>query len=272
MWVDLHCHSVHSDGSESASSVAARAARRGVELLCLTDHDSCEGYAATVGACRHVMRGLELSCIEGGRTVHILVYDVARDDERWGRMEESLARMRARRKDRIREIAAELARLGMPIDIDAIIAAAGERSVGRPDVARALVRSGAVRSMDEAFERYLGDGKVADVPVGKISVAEGLALAGDAGGKMSLAHPHTLGDISEALVTRYRDHGLEGLECYYGTYTSRQRKRWLDVARKLDLVVTAGSDFHGRFTPQIPEPGISLPEPQAARLCQWLEL
>lgn len=272
MWIDLHCHSIHSDGSEPPEDVAARAARRGVELFCLTDHDSCKGYEATVGACSQVLRGLELSCNEAGRTVHILVYDAGRDDERWAVLEARLVELRRARHDRLRAIAAKLRDLGVGVDVEPIIASAAGRTVGRPDVARALVSTGAVTSMNQAFDRFLGDGKPADVPFERISVASGLDLGKRAGARMSLAHPHTLGNDAEILLRRHRHQGLEGLECYYGSYTSRQRRRWLALARKLDLVVTGGSDFHGLNMAQIPEPGIELPEHHARKLCRWLGL
>lgn len=272
MWIDLHCHSVCSDGSELPEVVAERARRRGVELFCLTDHDSCEGYGATAGSCPQVLRGLELSCSDKGRTVHILVYDVARDPERWAMLEQTLAGLRNARKDRLRVIAERLAGLGIEVDAEVIVAGAHGRSVGRPDIARALVHAGVVHSMDEAFERFLGDGKIADVPFERLSVQAALALGARAGARMALAHPHTLGDGAAELLRRHGHEGLEGLECYYGAYTEKQRKRWLTLARQLDLVVTGGSDFHGTSTPQIIEPGISLPAPHAERLLSWLEL
>lgn len=272
VWIDLHCHSTHSDGTESPESVAARAARRGVELFCLTDHDSCEGYAATLGACARVVRGLELSCSENGRTVHMLMYDAARDDARWAELEVRLHGLRLARHDRVRAIADKLRGMGVEVDPEPIIASADGRTVGRPDMARALVAAGAASSMNDAFDRFLGDGKPADVTFERISVASGLALGKSAGARMSLAHPHTLGHLAEELLRRHRALGLDGLECYYGAYSPRQRRRWLSLARNLDLVVTGGSDFHGTSMPQIVEPGIHLPEYHARKLLRWLEL
>jgi hypothetical protein len=272
VWVDLHCHSTHSDGTEPPEHVAARAARRGVELFCLTDHDSCDGYPATLGTCANVVRGLELSCSEGGRTVHVLLYDAARDDARWAELEIRLQGLRLARHDRMRVIADRLQSLGIRVDPEPIIASAAGRTVGRPDLARALVAAGAASSMNDAFDRFLGDGKPANVPFERISVASGLALGTSAGARMSLAHPHTLGHLVDDLLRRHRGQGLEGLECYYGAYTAKQRRRWLSLAKKLDLVVTGGSDFHGTSMPQIVEPGIQLPELHARRLQRWLGL
>lgn len=275
MWIELHCHSTCSDGSESPGDVAHRAARREVELFCLTDHDSCAGYPDTLGSCPRVLRGLELSCVDHGRTVHVLLYDATGDDSRWNEVEERLEIVRETRLHRLRAIAERLEQLGvsgMSASVEIIIANANGRTVGRPDIARTLLERGAVSTLDEAYRRFIGDGGVADVPVDRLSVADGLDLGQRAGARMSLAHPHTLGDHAVTLVRNHRDRGLEGLECYYGAYNNRQRRRWLSLAKKLDMVVTGGSDFHGTSTPQIAEPGISLPEAHAERLCEWLEL
>ncbi|MEM9490771.1 MAG: PHP domain-containing protein [Myxococcota bacterium] len=272
MRIELHCHSIHSDGSERPENVAARAARRGVELFCLTDHDSCGGYSATVGMCPVVLRGLELSCSAHDRSVHILCYDAARDDGRWSRLEDRLVELREARKKRLHAIAEKLAQLGVPIDIDPIIAASGGRSVGRPDLAQALVDQGRVATLDEAYRRYLGDGGAAYVGLSRLTVAEGLVLGRDAGAVMALAHPHTLGDLATTLVRRHRADGLDGLECYYGMYNSRQRRRWLNLANNLDMTITGGSDFHGDSTPQIAEPGIDLPDRYDDQLRAWLGL
>ena len=270
MRVELHCHSVHSDGSEPPEAVAERARLRGVELFCLTDHDNCDGYPATHDACPNVMRGLELSCHEGGRTVHLLLYDATHDDARWQELEDRLVSLRQARQRRLRAIAERLGQLGIHVDIESILAAASTRTVGRPDIAKALVAKGVVPSIDEAFRRYLADGGAANVPLSRLSVEEGLALGRAAGARMSLAHPHTLGDGAAALVSRHRRSGLDGLECFYGNYTSRQRKRWLRLARSQGLVVTGGSDFHGATMPQINEVGVDVPEPHASRLRAWL--
>jgi predicted metal-dependent phosphoesterase TrpH len=270
--IELHCHSTCSDGSEAPESVAERARQQGVELFCLTDHDSCDGYEATRAACPEVLRGLELSCHEEGRTVHLLVYDTARNDERWNELGARLEGAQSARRERLRAMAERLAELGAPVDVEPILASAGTRTVGRPDLAHALVASGHVANFGEAFARYLGDSAPAYLPMKRLSLAEGLDLGRAAGARMALAHPHTLGEYAAVLCQRYRRAGLDGLECFYGPYSPRQRRRWLLLAERYGLVVTGGSDFHGKATPQILEPGIDLPEQHAGRLRAWLGL
>lgn len=272
MLIDLHCHSIHSDGRDPPERVAWRAAESGVELFCLTDHDTCNGYEATVGTCPRVIRGVELSCSEDGRTVHLLLYDVADDPDRWHVLEHRLVQVREARKQRIRAIAARLADLGIVIDVDAIISEAGARTVGRPDIAHALVNAGIVSSPNEAFDRFLCDGGVADVPLSRLSLAQGLKLGALAGAKASLAHPHTLGHRVEALVARHRHLGLEGLECYYGKYDVRQRQRWLALARRHAMVATGGSDYHGEQRARGSSLGVVFPDEHAHRLLDWLQV
>jgi predicted metal-dependent phosphoesterase TrpH len=270
MRLELHCHSTFSDGSEPAQAVAERAQRAGLEIFCLTDHDTCAGFEATRAVLgERAMRGVELSCVEDGRTVHVLIYDVA-GDERWAVVEAKLAEVVSARRGRLRKIAARLEELGIRIDVDAILAGAGTRTVGRPDIARALVEVGAVRSKNEAFERYLHDGGPADVPVARVTVAEGLEIGRAAGARMSLAHPHTHGGKAWQILRRHKDQGLEGIEAFYGIYSKRERKEWLKLAADEGLVATGGSDFHGEMMPRVSDVGIDVPQPYASRLCEWL--
>lgn len=273
MRVDLHCHSTCSDGSHPPAEVAARARAQGVELFCLTDHDTLDGYAETRAALPDVpvLRGVELSCRHNTRTVHLLVYGV---DEGPGgaALQQRLADVLADRRVRLLAIVERLAELGVPLDQERVLRGAAGHTPGRPDVARALLEAGHVRSLREAFDRYLHDGGPADVAFARLSLEEGLQLGREAGAKMSLAHPHTL--RSYALVVelfrRHRDAGLEGIEALYGRYPAHERETWLRVARSFDLVVTGGSDFHGEAVPDVTQPGIDVPEPLAGRLRDWL--
>ena len=273
MRVDLHCHSTHSDGSFAADEVATRAGRTGVELFCLTDHDTLAGYEATRAAlpAATVLRGVELSCKHQTKTIHLLMYGV-QDGAGADALEQRLVGVQDDRRSRLRAICGRLDELGIHVDAEQILRDAAGRTPGRPDVARALLAVKAVRSLREAFERYLHDNGPADVAFARISLAEGLELGKAAGARMSLAHPHTL--RSPALVAdlyrRHRDDGLEGIEALYGRYSHAEREGWLRLARQFDLVVTGGSDFHGEAMPDVAQPGIELPEPYAARVCEWL--
>ena len=276
MRVELHCHSTYSDGTVAAREVARRAGERGVELFCLTDHDTVAGYDETLGELGdqcNVLRGLELSCRAAEQTIHLLIYGV-QDGPGLEALNDRLRIVNGDRRTRIVMICERLAKLGIDLDPEPILAKAVGRTPGRPDVARALMEAGVVKRFKEAFERFLRDGGPAYVAVDRITLEEGLALGRAAGARMSLAHPHTID--SYALVrdffVRLRGEGLEGIEALYGRYGRAEARGWLMLADELDLVVTGGSDFHGDIMPEVSRPGIELPEPHAARLCDWLGL
>tara|TARA_R110002096_G_scaffold171490_8_gene344666 strand:+ start:79185 stop:80009 length:825 start_codon:yes stop_codon:yes gene_type:complete len=269
MRIDLHCHSTHSDGILPAAEVAARAKDRGVEVFCLSDHDSCEGFEATRAVFPNAIRGVELSCTEEGKTVHILLYGLPGSD--WSVVETALTKQREVRRERVHIIAERLAALGATLDADAVL----ERhkgTVGRPHVAAELVRTGVVASRDEAFSRFLKDGGPGDVKVSRLTVADGLELAMAAGARASLAHPHLQGNRAEPLIARHREAGLSGLEVHYAIYPAKKRKTWAAMAKRHNMVGTAGSDFHGEGVTSVSKLGVDVPDDDAARLLDWLEI
>ncbi len=277
MRLELHCHSTHSDGSFTAAEVALAAVRTGVALFCLTDHDTCAGYGASAATvepvgCR-VLRGLELSCRHGNRTIHVLLYGV-QDGAGLDVLANRLDAIHRERRERIRAIVARLSRLGIELDEDAILTRTHGRTPGRPDVARELVARGHCASMPEAFARWLRDGGPADVPLERLGVLEGLELAAIVGAKASLAHPHTLGDVSivRDLFVRHREAGLRGIEAFYGAYSRPESAKWMTLAHELDLVATGGSDFHGEANPAVTQPGINLAPDVLGPLLVWLEV
>lgn len=274
MRLELHCHSTCSDGSQSPEALAEAAGDYGVELFCLTDHDNmagCERAAAALPGVRS-LRSLELSCKHAGRTVHLLIWGVGEGEGR-ARFEARLADLHRQRSARIVAICERLAELGVELDAQAILEASAGSTPGRPDVAKALVAAGVCSSMREAFDRFLKDDGPANVAIEGMSLEEGLAHGRACGARMALAHPHTLRKhaLVEALFSELREQGLEGIEAFYGSVSPARAEPWLRLARKHDLVVTAGSDFHGESkVGPARQVGIELPEPHAGRLREWL--
>ncbi|PRQ09579.1 PHP domain-containing protein [Enhygromyxa salina] len=281
MRLELHCHSTCSDGSLEPEQLAQALSEFGVELACLTDHDTtvgCDRLAAELtrtatgtGPAPRVLRGLELSSKHAGRTIHLLIWGVA-DGPGRDRLEHRLAVQLQRRRERIVAICDRFAGLGIALDPEPILAAAVGRTPGRPDVARALVEAGHCSSMRAAFDKYLRDNGPADVPIASLELGEALALGRAAGARMSLAHPHTLRHyaVVRELFIEFRDRGLEGIEAFYGQVSPTRAEPWLRLARELDLVPTAGSDFHGAALADIKRPGIEIPLAYAVRLREWL--
>jgi hypothetical protein len=271
MRFELHCHSTCSDGTEAPERVAARAAERGVEVFALTDHDTCAGTEAAALPSGRTLRAAEISCDEPstGRTIHVLAYD--RGGAGWADLETKLVSLRLARRNRMRVMGARLAQRGIRVDVEPLIAGAESsgRTLGRPDLARLMVAQGEVASVKEAFTRHLYDGGPVDVPHHALALPDALALGRAAGAAMSLAHPHLYDHLGIALLKQHRADGLVGVEAFYGVYDPRERARWVDLAAELDLVCTAGSDWHGPddATAQV---GIDVPDGHAGCLCDWL--
>ena len=265
MRFELHCHSTCSDGTEIAARVAARAAERNVAVFALTDHDTCAATGLPVEGARSI-RAVEMSCDDGGRTVHVLAYDRGGD---WASLEARLEVVRIARKNRLRVMAAKLVQRGIKIDVEPLLAEADRRSVGRPDLARAMVAAGAASSMKDAFSRHLFDGGPVDVPHSALPIVDGLAAGRAAGAAMSLAHPHLYDQRTAPMLKRLQSEGLTGLEAYYGVYDPRERSRWITLADQLGLVCTGGSDWHGPEESNGPV-GVDLPADRSDALLRWL--
>jgi predicted metal-dependent phosphoesterase TrpH len=271
MRFDLHCHSTRSDGIDPPERVVAAAGERACEVFALTDHDTCThgtGFAPGI----RVLHGVEISCddLDSGRTIHVLAYQ--RDGAAtagWHALEARLVTLGEARRNRLRVMAARLAQRGIRVDVEPLIADAAKtgRSVGRPDLARAMVACGAATSLKDAFSRHLYDGGPVDVPHHALSIADALALGRDANAAMALAHPHLYDALGVALLRRHRSEGLTGVEAFYAHYDEPERQRWLDLADELGLVCTAGSDSHDLTTAPL---GVDVTGDRATQLCAWL--
>ena len=255
--IDLHTHSDRSDGSESPERIVELAHLVGCRAVALTDHDTLDGLpgaAARAGELGiRLVPGCEVSCVPvAGGGVHVLVYFV---DDPTSPLGVELARLRHDRAERNDALVARLEELGIPVTLEAAAAHAGTASgVGRPHFAQAMVDVGVVDTVDEAFERFLGNGGSAYVPKGRLTVADVAGLARSSGGVAVLAHPFTIGLDGDALATAVRgmaDDGLVGLEAVYGRYSPRQRTDLGNLARRFGLVPTGGSDFHGATKPDL---------------------
>ncbi|MGA2836297.1 MAG: PHP domain-containing protein [Acidimicrobiales bacterium] len=255
--IDLHTHSDRSDGSETPERVVELAHEAGCSSVALTDHDTLGGLArAKVRADALGIRlvpGCEVSCVPiAGGGVHVLVYFV---DDPGSPLGAELTRLRADRRARNEALADRLQQLGIPVTVEMAAAHAGTSAgVGRPHFAQAMVDVGAVGSVDEAFERYLGNGATAYVPKGRLSVGDVCRLARDSRGVAVLAHPTTVGLVGHELadaVQGWAAEGLVGLEAIYGRYSPRTRTDMGNLARRFGLVATGGSDFHGATKPDL---------------------
>ena len=269
MRVELHCHTTRSDGADPPEVLHARAATRGLAVFAITDHDTVTPTALDGVRC---LRAAEVTCDDRGATLHVLAYD-RRGTADWAALEDELAAVRARRRDRLVAMADRLVRLGVPVDVAPLVADAERRAVGRPDLARAVVAAGKASSLKEAFARYLYDGGPVDLRHEPWPLADVLARGRAAGAAMSLAHPHHYdhGAGAADIVKRYRGDGLTGIEAFYGSYDNARRRRWIEVADELGVVCTGGSDWHGEDRPDLASAiGVEVPGRRADALLEWL--
>jgi predicted metal-dependent phosphoesterase TrpH len=251
--LDLHVHSTFSDGSESPRELAERGARAGIRALALTDHDNLRGAALFLEACRAQgiagLTGVEISAEVPDNTLHILGYGVDPADAELRRHLDQVLDGRAWRN---RQILEKLNALGLELSWEEVASCAGDDVVGRPHFAQALCKRGYVAGVPEAFQAYLAKGAPAYVDRYRLSPAEGIRLIRAAGGVAAMAHPFTWisdpAQLERALV-ELRSMGLGGIEAYYPEHSAEQTVAYLRLARRLNLLVTGGTDFHGAILP-----------------------
>jgi hypothetical protein len=251
MRIDLHTHSLVSDGTDSPAELVRKARAVGLDVVALTDHDTFDGLdeAAAEGERLGILlvRGMELSCSRRGDSVHVLAYGA---DPASPTLAAELARVRDGRLGRLAGVLAKLADLGVPVSEADVMAQVGDSpSVGRPHIADALIKAGHVRDRQEAFDRFLADGGPAHVHRYTIEVDRGIDLVHEAGGLAVIAHPWGRGreyvlpsNVLEALV---RDHGLDGIEVDHQDHDAETRQRLRTLADGLGLLATGASDYHG---------------------------
>ncbi|CAA9536513.1 MAG: FIG00031715: Predicted metal-dependent phosphoesterases (PHP family) [uncultured Thermomicrobiales bacterium] len=245
--VDLHAHTTVSDGMLAPAALVQEAARRGLRVLGITDHDTVGGLdeaeteAGRLGLT--LVPGIELGSDGGGtgHEIHVLGYFVERRDPGFLDALDGLA---ARRRERVDRIIQRLAEVGAPVAAERVAEISGTGSVGRPHVARAMVEAGHVPDLPAAFDRFLASGRPAYVPRHPFSPEDAVRLVRDAGGVPVLAHPLTTGDV-EATVDRLVKVGLKGMEVYYGAYPPETQTALRAIADEKGLVPSGGSDFHG---------------------------
>ena len=253
--VDLHSHTTASDGTLAPRDLVRLAARRGVTVLAITDHDSTEGLAEAMDEARAhagmtIVPGLEINCdVERGE-VHVLGLCV---DWRAEWFQTFLTEQRRERAARVERICARLAELGVPLTPAEVFEVVKEGSAGRPHVAQAMVNRGYVRSVKEAFARYLRAGGPAHVTRKRLTPAEAVTIIRRARGVPVLAHPG-LGD-HDGLIPDLVAAGLMGIECWYHEHSAGQTAKYLELCRRHGLVATGGSDYHGPHVGRPNEPG-----------------
>ncbi|MBQ9635741.1 MAG: PHP domain-containing protein [Acidaminococcaceae bacterium] len=241
---DLHIHSTYSDGVYTTGELAKMARAAGITVIALTDHDTLLGLpemektASEFGL--DFIPGVEFSTRWKNRQIHILGYGIEQHN---ALLLERLADVRNARRTRLQKIITRLHEMGM--DVDVPVPEEGHRAVGRPHIARAMVAQGYVKTVQEAFDLYIGEGKPAYQPQTKMTPSEAVHIIHQAGGLAIQAHPEEIGD-RELALNLLRTLPYDGIEVYHPSAKDpAAQSYWLHVATERNLLVTGGSDFHG---------------------------
>lgn len=246
--IDLHCHSTASDGDLSPTELIRRACDKGVTALALTDHDTLSGLAeariAAAEAGLHLIPGMEVSCVWRKVTLHVVALNFGFDN---AVMQELEQRQLAARRARAESIAAVLITKKLPDLLADAIAKAQSGIPGRPHFAQAMIERGIVKSMDEAFKKYLGAGKVGDVQSGWMSLQEVMPILNEAGACTVIAHPckYKLSWMKlRELFGEFRDLGGTALEVAVAGHTPNEVRTLAIECQRFGLKASRASDFH----------------------------
>ena len=245
---DLHVHTNYSDGLSSPSEVVKNAINRKINGIAITDHDSIDGIEEAINESKkenniEIIPGIELGCIYKDEEVHILGLFIDYKDE------EIIYQTKKLKEGRITrgiEMVKLINALGMDLTIEDVQEFSRDNYIGRPHVARALVKKNYVSNLQEAFNRYLERGKPAYAERYTLSIEDAIMLIERLGGISSLAHPGLLKNT--AIIDYCISKGINGLECVHSKHTKLQTKSFRKIAKKNKLLVTGGSDCHGELT------------------------
>jgi len=245
MPADLHIHTRFSDGLLSPEEVVREAKKAGLTTIAISDHDAIDGIDPAMAEAKkigiEVIPAVEFSTDIPGTEVHILGYYI---DHRSEELVQLLKKIQEDRLHRIDKIVDKLEKAGVDINKDRVLQLAGDGSAGRPHVARVLVEEKRVSTVGEAFEKYLSLGGPAYVPHFKLTPVQAIEMILKVGGVPVLAHPavsrkdEIIGDLVKA--------GLKGIEVYYSKHSEETVRKYLGIAKQYGLIVTGGSDFHGK--------------------------
>ncbi|HUJ27579.1 MAG TPA: PHP domain-containing protein [Myxococcales bacterium] len=244
--IDLHSHTRHSDGDHSPAELLAAAAKAGIEVLSVTDHDTVSGIAecrtAAQAAGVRLVPGIELSCELHGREVHVLGHFL---DETSAPLASLAGGMLQERRERMEKMIALAQAAGLKsVTYERVVAVSGGENLGRPHLARVLVECGHAASIKDAFDRYLRTRGPLWVDRRRLTIAEAVKLIRDAGGTSSVAHPGA-NEISRQELKVMAAAGLDAVEAWHPEHPPNQAEAFERWASEYGLLVTAGSDFHG---------------------------
>jgi predicted metal-dependent phosphoesterase TrpH len=259
--IDLHIHTTASDGTFTPEQVISHAHQLKLKAIAITDHDTVAGSKEAlrngIPPSLGFLTGVEISSTPppfypASGSFHLLGYSIRLDDPK---LNHTLEKLQQARKNRNPAIITRLNELGISITLDEVRKEAGEGQLGRPHIAQLMVKKRVVASIDAAFDQFLGTGKPAYVDKQRVECFKAIEIILAAGGVPVLAHPGLLDfkeeNQLEELIGRLKKAGIQGVEVYYSGHTPDQSRLFAELAKRHDLLMTGGSDFHGAIQPEI---------------------
>ena len=259
--IDLHIHTTASDGTFTPEQVISHAHQLKLKAIAITDHDTVAGSKEAlrngIPPSLGFLTGVEISSTPppfypASGSFHLLGYSIRLDDPK---LNQTLEKLQQARKNRNPAIITRLNELGISITLDEVRKEAGEGQLGRPHIAQLMVKKRVVASIDAAFDQFLGTGKPAYVDKQRVECFKAIEIILAAGGVPVLAHPGLLDfkeeNQLEELIGKLKQAGIQGVEVYYSGHTPDQTRLFAELAKRHDLLMTGGSDFHGAIQPDI---------------------
>lgn len=242
--IDLHIHTTFSDGTLSPEEVVRLAKEKGLSAISITDHDEIGGIEFAMKSGEkygiEVIPGVELSAKREDKSIHILGYFIDLHNQE---LIDFLQYMQGARLRRAKKIILKLNEQGIDIEMKDVLKYSGHTGIGRPHIAEVLIEKGVANNFQEAFYKYLGDGKSCYVSKANISTKSVIELIDNAGGIAVLAHPSSSG--ADKFIPELVSEGIDGIETWYPSHSENDIKKYLNLVDKYNLMPTGGSDCHG---------------------------
>lgn len=244
-FIDLHMHTVNSDGYLTTIELVELVRSKSLAAFSITDHDTAQGFIEAREIISEsdpeLISGVELSVTVNEQDLHMLAYLFDADHDEFNT---ALVAFQTDRNRRAERIVARLNDMGLPLSMNSVEKSADGSVVGRPHIAQAMVNEGLVKSFESAFDKYIGNDKPAYIPKSKMDPVVAIDLVHRAGGVAVMAHPYINGMVTH--VESLAKAGLDGIEVFHYSHSNEQVRKLKQLAKRLNLAMSGGSDFHGR--------------------------
>lgn len=247
--LDLHLHTKYSDGLFEPYKLIDLAVDKGMDAIAITDHDTISAIEEAQAYIKknyqgevELIPGIEFGCIYEKEEIHILGYFIDYKDKK---LLSLIDELKASRINRSKKILKKIKDLGLELSFEEVLKETSDGFIGRPHIARAMVKKGYVEDVSDAFDKYIGMGMPAYVERFKLDVVDAVELIHLIGGTAILAHPGLLKD--KANIARCIDWGIDGIECIHSEHSQAEREEFKEICRRKNLKITGGSDCHGQL-------------------------